>query len=244
MPTSPPSTLPNSSPVARRSVGFCEGVRTRCSPSAAAPARGGPRTSASAHSARGGRAVIGGECTIQVRPMNALRPAFLWALIVVAAAAGGVYLTDQLFIAPGRALQRQLAERDAQIKVLTEQNQALEAAIRLLRYTERRARLVVLDQAVVPVGHPRTRVRFPELDGQGDPTGGPRGLLRGVVPGGDPALALNSARVDDQGDPIGEPRELVLEGDEVYVDALVIKFEDTSVMGGDALKGKALLLFC
>ena len=38
-------------------------------------------------------------------------------------------------------------------------------------------------------------------------------------------------------------RELVLEGDEVYVDALVIKFEDTSVMGGDALKGKALLLF-
>ena len=71
--------------------------------------------------------------------MSALRPAFLWALIVVAAAAGGVYLTDQLFIAPSRALQRQLAERDAQIKVLTEQNQALEAAIRLLRYTERRA---------------------------------------------------------------------------------------------------------
>src|SRR4029434_3492890 len=138
--------------------------------------------------------------------MSALRPAFLWALIVVAAAASGVYLTDQLFIAPSRALQRQLAERDAQIKVLTEQNQALEAAVRLLRHTERRARLVVLDQAVVPGGHPRTRVRFSELDGQGDP--------------------------------IGEPRELMLEGDEVYVDALVIKFEDTSVMGGDALKGK------
>jgi hypothetical protein len=143
--------------------------------------------------------------------MSALRPAFLWALIVVAAAAGGVYLTDQLFIAPSRALQRQLAERDAQIKALTERNQALEASIRLLRYTERRARLVVLDQAIVPGGHPRTRVRFTELDGQGDP--------------------------------VGEPRELVLEGDEVYVDALVIKFEDTSVMGGDALKGKALLLF-
>ena len=143
--------------------------------------------------------------------MSALRPAFLWALMVVAAAAGGVYLTDQLFIAPGRVLQQQLAERDAQIRVLTERNQALEAAVRLLRHTERRARLVVLDQAVVPGGHPRTRVRFTELDGQGDP--------------------------------VGEPRELVLEGDEVYVDALVIKFDDTSVMGGDALKGKALLLF-
>ena len=82
--------------------------------------------------------------------MSALRPAFLWALMVVAAAAGGVYLTDQLFIAPGRVLQQQLAERDAQIRVLTERNQALEAAVRLLRHTERRARLVVLDQAVVP----------------------------------------------------------------------------------------------
>jgi hypothetical protein len=143
--------------------------------------------------------------------MSALRPALLWTLILVAAAAGGVYLADQLFIAPSRALQRQLAERDAQIKALTERNQALEASIRLLRYTERRARLMVLDQAIVPGGPLRTRVRFTELDSQGDP--------------------------------VGETRELVLEGDEVYVDALVVKFEDTSVMGGDALKGKALLLF-
>src|SRR5262245_30146912 len=131
MPTSPPSTLPNSSPVARRSVGFCEGVRTRCSPSAAVPARGGPRTSASAHSARSVRAIIGDECTIQVRPMSALRPAFLWALIVVAAAAGGVYLTDQLFVAPSRAPQRTLADRDAPTKVLNDQTTAPEADIRL-----------------------------------------------------------------------------------------------------------------
>src|SRR5437867_13355343 len=95
--------------------------------------------------------------------MSALRPAFLWALMVVAAAAGGVYLTDQLFIAPGRVLQQQLAERDAQFRVLTERNQALEAAVRLLRHTERRARLVVLDQGPGPEGHVRTRVRFTEI---------------------------------------------------------------------------------
>src|SRR5213594_2759409 len=105
--------------------------------------------------------------------MSALRPAFLWALIVVAAAAGGVYLTDQLFIAPGRVLQQQLAERDAQIRVLTERNQALEAAVRLLRHTERRARLVVLDQARGPEGL-RSRVRFTELNAQGDSVGEPR----------------------------------------------------------------------
>jgi hypothetical protein len=112
---------------------------------------------------------------------------------------------------PGRAFQRQLAERDAQIRTLTERNQALEAAVRLLRHTGGAPRLVVLDQAPGTEGHVRTRVRFTELD--------------------------------PQGDLVGEPRELSLDGDEVYVDALVIKFEDTFVTAGDALKGKALLLF-
>jgi len=79
--------------------------------------------------------------------MSALRPGFVWALVFVAAAAGGVYLADRLVLEPGRAVQRQLAERDAQIRELTARNQALEAAVRLLRHTERRARLVVLDQA-------------------------------------------------------------------------------------------------
>jgi len=143
--------------------------------------------------------------------MSVLRPGFIWALLLVAAGAGGVYLADRLVLAPGREHQRQIAERDAQIRTLTERNQALEAAVRLLRHTERRARLVVLDQARGPDGHVRTRVRFTELDSQGDI--------------------------------VGEPRELALEGDEVYVDALVIKFEDNFVTAGDALKGKALLLF-
>src|SRR5499426_1432071 len=132
-------------------------------------------------------------------------------LLFVGVGAGGIYFVDQMVLAPGRALQRQLAERDAQIRALTERNQALEAAVRLLRYTERRARLVVLDQGPGPDGQIRTRVRFTELDAQGDA--------------------------------VGEPRELSLDGDEVYVDALVIKFEDTFVTAGDALKGKALLLF-
>ncbi len=134
-----------------------------------------------------------------------------WLLLFVAASAGGVYLADRLVLAPGRAHQRELAERDAQIRALTERNQALEAAVRLLRHTERRARLVVLDQARGPAGQLRSRVRFTELNAQGDS--------------------------------VGEPRELSLDGDEIYVDALVIKFEDTFVTAGDALKGKALLLF-
>ena len=76
---------------------------------------------------------------------------------------------------------------------------------------ERRARLMVLDQGPGGDGQVRTRVRFTELDSQGNA--------------------------------VGEPRELSLEGEEVYIDALVIKFEDSFVTAGDALKGKALLLF-
>jgi hypothetical protein len=143
--------------------------------------------------------------------MSGPRPWLLWTLLLTAAAAAGVYLADRIVLAPGRALQQQLAVRDAQIRALTERNEALEAAVRLLRHTERRARLVVLDQGPGPEGHLRTRVRFTELDAQGDS--------------------------------VGEPRELWLDGDEVYVDALVIKFEDTFVTAGDVLKGKALLLF-
>jgi hypothetical protein len=137
--------------------------------------------------------------------------AVLGTLILVGAGAGGVYLADQMVLAPGRALQRQIAERDAQIRALSERNQALEAAVRLLRHTERRARLVVLDQAPGAEGQVKTRLRFTELDSQGNA--------------------------------VGEPRELSLEGEEIYVDALVIKFEDSFVTAGDALKGKALLLF-
>src|SRR6266540_4815700 len=96
-----------------------------------------------------------------------------WLLLFVAVGAGCVYLADRLVLAPGRAHQRQLAERDAQIHALTERNQALEAAVRLLRHTERRARLVVLDQGPEAGGQVRTRVRFTELDSQGDSVGEP-----------------------------------------------------------------------
>jgi hypothetical protein len=135
----------------------------------------------------------------------------LSAALLVGAGAGGIYVADRLVFAPSREMERKLAERDARIQALTERAQALEAAVRLLRHTERRARIVVLDQARGADGHLVTRLRFSELD-----------------PGGET---------------VGEPREFTVTGDEVYVDALVIKFEDEFVTAGDALKGRSLLLF-
>src|SRR2546422_8781865 len=115
MPVSRASTLPNSSPVARRSVGFWDGVRTRCKPSAARAARGAPATSASAESARNPRvrAIIGGEWTIAAEALGGLRPPFLWLLIVVAAGAGGVHLARRVGLAPGPAPPRGAAGRAA-----------------------------------------------------------------------------------------------------------------------------------
>jgi hypothetical protein len=49
--------------------------------------------------------------------------------------------------------------------------------------------------------------------------------------------------IDAHGDPVGEAREFSLPGDEVYVDALVIRFEDEWIEGGDALRGRSLLVF-
>jgi hypothetical protein len=139
------------------------------------------------------------------------RSLFLWLLVLVGVGSGGVYVADRFVVAPSRELQRQLAERDAQIQMLKERAQALEAAVRLLRHTERRARIVVLDQARGADNQLTTRVRFSEL-----------------APGGDP---------------VGEPRDFEIGGDEVYIDTLVIKFEDEFVTAGDALKGRSLLLF-
>src|SRR5205823_4649482 len=44
--------------------------------------------------------------------MRGPRLLLFWTLVFVAAGAGGVYLADQMVLAPGRALQRQLAEGD------------------------------------------------------------------------------------------------------------------------------------
>src|SRR2546422_10585372 len=104
MPVSRASTVPNSSPVARRSVGFWDGVRTRCNPSAARAARGAPDTSASAESARNPRvhAIIGGEGTIAAEALSGPRPPVLWLVVGGAAGAGGGHLAAPLGLAPGR----------------------------------------------------------------------------------------------------------------------------------------------
>ncbi len=60
---------------------------------------------------------------------------------------------------------------------------------------------------------------------------------------GETVNKLRFTELDPQGGVIGEQRTVEILGDEIYVDTLVIKFEDHFVEQGDPLKGKALLLF-
>ncbi len=49
--------------------------------------------------------------------------------------------------------------------------------------------------------------------------------------------------VDAAGEPLGPPVEAEIAGAQVYVDALVVKFDDVLVEQGDALRGASLVLF-
>jgi hypothetical protein len=125
-------------------------------------------------------------------------------VVLVAAAAAGIYTVDRLFLAPRRQLEARIAE-------LGLENGRLKTYLKLMEFTERRAQLEVIQQTKNEAGETVSTLLFTELDAQG-----------GVV---------------------GAQRTVELKGDEVYVDTLVIKFEDHFVEQGDPLKGKALLLF-
>lgn len=49
--------------------------------------------------------------------------------------------------------------------------------------------------------------------------------------------------VDEEGKPLSESKTMVVEGDTVYFDALVLKFERDFVSEGDSTRGKSLVLF-
>ncbi len=129
---------------------------------------------------------------------------FFWSVCLVGVATTSIYLSDQLILKPRRKLE-------AQIHKLETENGKLQTYLTLLRHTERRAQLEVLNQTKDPSGQTVNQLRFVELQPDGTPA--------------------------------GRSRDFELKGDEVYIDTLVIKFEDHFVEQGDPLKGTALVLF-
>jgi hypothetical protein len=116
-------------------------------------------------------------------------------------------------------LRDDVANKSAEIKKLNDdlatakkEVERLALALKLMKVDRRMARVVVLEQSPSSTpGRVKTRVRFEE--------------------------------VDVQGNPLGKPMELTIEGDVLYVDSLVVKFDDLLVEQGDALRAASLCHF-
>jgi hypothetical protein len=106
-----------------------------------------------------------------------------------------------------------IAEQDQQIAELKQEIQRLQTALRLLKVDHRLARLTVLEQKAAP-----------------DKPGGVQ-------------TRVSFQELDDQDQALGPAQEYTLDGKVAYVDALVIKFDDSYVEQGDTLRGTSLCLF-
>jgi hypothetical protein len=119
-----------------------------------------------------------------------------------------------------RRLGTELEARVAEIARLEEELvakeleiQALELAKRLLQVTHRVARLEVLAQGATAEEPERVRT------------------------------TVRFTELDADGEPLSGGQELTVEGKRIYVESLVIQFEDRFVEQGDALRGTSLCLF-
>src|ERR1700730_15067877 len=91
----------------------------------------------------------------------------LWSAVLVAVAAGSVYLSYELVILPRRALQDQIREQKDNNVRLAQEKQRLEAYLTILKHIERRARVEVVRQASDQQGNLQTTIRFTETDSTG-----------------------------------------------------------------------------
>lgn len=106
-----------------------------------------------------------------------------------------------------------VAEKEKAIKTLEVEKRALEVANQLLKVARRVARIEVLAQGA-PVEAPE-RVRT--------------------------TVRFTELGADDK--PLARGQELTIEGKTIYVESLVIQFEDRYVEQGDPLRGTSLCLF-
>lgn len=112
-----------------------------------------------------------------------------------------------------RARDARIAELQGAVELRDRRIRELEFRLELLKIDHRVARIEVLEQGPGPGadGQIETRVRFVELDGQGEP--------------------------------LGQGQIAVVRGERVYLESLVIKFDDSFVEAGDFLRGTSVCLF-
>jgi hypothetical protein len=125
-----------------------------------------------------------------------------------------------IYVDHSREHERELAVRDARIATLESENHLLdqevarlEVANRFLRLDHRVARIEVIDQS--------------------------------PIEGGDGAVetTIVFTEIDPEGEAMGEGETMVIRGKQLYIDSMVVKFDDSFIEAGDALRGTSVAVF-
>jgi hypothetical protein len=110
-------------------------------------------------------------------------------------------------------LQQELVESRQLIEEQTQHIQELRVRLALLKIDHRVARIEVVSQEELPGDPPRT------------------------------VTTVRFIELDQEGNPVGTEQEVTIEGKRLYLESLVIKFEDDYVEAGEFLRGTSLCLF-
>lgn len=110
-------------------------------------------------------------------------------------------------------LEEDLEESRVVIEEKTKHIQELRVRLALLKIDHRVARIEVVSQEKVPGDPPKTMT------------------------------TIRFIEYDQEGEPVGEEQEVTIEGTRLYLESLVIKFEDDYVEAGEFLRGTSICLF-
>ncbi len=132
------------------------------------------------------------------------------------------------------SLQQDLQEREGQIRelgeLLTERTAEIARLQVELAEKEKRIETLELARKLLATDHRVARI---EILAQGSSADDPERVR----------TTLRFTELDAEGESLAPGRELTLEGRTIYVESLVIKFEDSYVEQGDPLRGTSLCLF-
>jgi hypothetical protein len=131
-------------------------------------------------------------------------------------------------------LSMTVEDRDREIRKLGDTIGEREEEIGVLEETvaeaERRIEALDIAMKLLKVDH---RIAKMEVVSQGAPADDPERIR----------TVLHFTELGPDGEPMGPGRDITLEGKTVYVETLVVKFEDSYVEHGDSLRGTSLCLF-
>jgi len=94
---------------------------------------------------------------------------FVWSVVLMAVAAGSVYLSYELVVKPRQAMEDQIRDQKKTILQLEQEKLRLETFLKILKHIDRRARIEVLRQMKDEQGNLQTTIRFTEIDDTGKP---------------------------------------------------------------------------